>query len=98
MAVKQTVQLRFSTYKEGPEPRKVPMMVIVTYDSDGAALHHTISDNQNVNSEYYRKFLQNHLQPTEQRKQPHSSRGTPPLMMHKNAHCHVTRLGTGLLA
>jgi hypothetical protein len=38
--------------------RRVPVMVIVTYDSDGAALHHTISDNQNVNSEYYRKFLE----------------------------------------
>jgi hypothetical protein len=73
-------------------------MVIVTYDSDGAALHHTISVNQSVNSEYYRKFLENHLQPAEQQKQPHSSTGTPAPMMHKNAHCHVTRLGTGLLA
>jgi len=96
--VKQTVPLRLSTSKEGPETTRVPMIVIVMYDSDDAALHHTISDNQNVNSEYYRKFLQNHLQPAEQRKQPHSSTGIPPLMMHKNAHCHVTRLGTGLLA
>jgi len=97
MAVKQTVQLRLSTFN-GPEPRRVPVMVIVMYDIDSAALHHTISDNQNVNSEYYCNFLQNHLQPAEQQKQPHSSTGTPPLMMHKNAHCHVTRLGTGLLA
>jgi hypothetical protein len=73
-------------------------MVIVTYDSDGAALHHTISDNQNMNLEYYHKFLETHLHPADQRKQPHSSTGTPPLMMQKNAHCHVTRLGTGLLA
>jgi hypothetical protein len=72
-------------------------MVIVIYDSDGAALHHTISVNQNVNSEYYRKFLENHLHPAEQQKQPHSSTGIPPPMMHKNAHCHVTRLGTGLV-
>jgi len=77
MAVKQTVQLRLSTSKEiWLEPRRVPVMVIVMYDSDGAALHHTISDNQNVNSEYYHKFLQNHLHPAEQRKQQHSSTGT----------------------
>jgi hypothetical protein len=70
--VKQTVQLRLSTSKE----IWLELTVIVMYDSDGAALHHTISDNQNVNSEYYHKFLQNHLHPAEQRKQQHSSTGT----------------------
>jgi hypothetical protein len=71
MAVKQTVQLRLSKSKEiWPEPRTVPVMVTVMYDSDGAALKHTISENQNVNSEYYCKFLENHLHPAEQRKQP----------------------------
>jgi hypothetical protein len=48
-------------------------MLTVTYDSDGAAFHHTITVNQSVNSEYYCKFLENHLHPAEQQKQPHSS-------------------------
>lgn len=95
MTVKQTnCAIEALTFKEiWPDPRKVPVMVIVTYDSDGATIHHTISDNQNVTSEYYHK-----LHPAEQQKEPHSSTGTPPLMMHKNAHCHVKRLGAGLLA
>jgi hypothetical protein len=33
-------------------------MVIVTYDTESTALHHTISENQNVISEYYHKVLE----------------------------------------
>jgi len=64
MAVKQIVQLRLFTSKEiWPELKRVLVMVMITY---GAALHHTISDNQNVNSVYYHKFLETHLHPAEQ--------------------------------
>ncbi|PNF13955.1 hypothetical protein B7P43_G08670 [Cryptotermes secundus] len=71
-----------------PTQSNVKAMFIVTYDTDGVILHHTVPQRQTVNSAYYCKFLHNYLRPVLRRKRRHLL-ATNPIILHDNARAHT---------
>lgn len=75
-------------FRQGPSKMKV--MLIVAYDVDGIILVHSVPAGQNVNADYYRRFLQNHLRPAIRKKR--HQRMDDVIILHDNASSHTARV------
>ena len=86
-----------------PRPKKlrptqcaVDAMFVVAYDIDGVILHHAVTPRHTVNSAYYCKFLQYHLNLALRRKRRHLAVQNP-IILRDNARSHIAAAGNGRL-
>ena len=71
-------------------------MFIVTYDSDGVLVTHSVPAGNHVNGAYYSYFLQHHLRPAVRRKLPNLL-NSHPIVLHDDDRSHISALVLNLL-
>jgi histone-lysine N-methyltransferase SETMAR len=72
------------------------MMFIACYDMFGIIIIHRVPEGQNINQQYYRTFIMNHLRPALRKKRPQTM-ALGPLLLHDNASSHTGRIVQDLL-